>query len=1148
MQTDKYVFDMERWKYLAQSDKLEEELKKTDSYEELISFSTARKYLLDWVPFAENSSVLEYESGVGALTGMLADKADKVTCIEKNEKYTEINRIRNKDRNNIRYLRNVDEVGDEEKFDYIIMVNVNSALTEVDSKKEIEKLIAKSGSYLKKNGVLILAVNNNESIHLLSGGVLGTDDEPYDGKKGISKQDLLAILERNMFTHTKFYYPMDNAIFPMCIYSDELLPNEGDIPNQVFDISEQSFRMFDETKIFDQTIRNKTFDRYANSFLVFASESELQMNVIYCKNNYNRSSQYQTKTLICKENEELVIYKKALNPCAQSHIQRFGAAHKLIADLYPEIQVLPADMNKNEVTYKFINGISLDDAIRAKSDSVDAYINNIKKCIAIVFKVNTKYESTFQRTEQFREIFGDTEVLSVNAVCPCNLDMALDNMIIDATGKIKLYDYEWVVDFPVPENYVIFRMLCRLYDKYKEEICTKYSLESFIACFGIEKKEYDIYRKMEDAFIANIYSCPDPAWYSNKCYYIRKDYAEIRRELNRAEELTVKLKNTEKEYLQTVDILHDTEKKYLTTINNLDNAAKIVEESQKKVNDLQKELNDIKASAAWKCTIPMRKVMKLAKKVRKKGVKGSASALLMRIKRTRKNIASNDLLEVINVNDSVLNRQKTAVFEKMPLISIITPLFNTPEEFLVELLESVKNQTYRNWELCLVNFSTQKFDVVDTICKKYCRDDARIVYRVAEKNEGIADNTNLCISYASGEYIALLDHDDVLHPSALYKVVEEINNSDADFVYTDEVKFAGNLKNVYAPNFKPDFSRDELQAHNFICHLNVYSRALYEKVGGYRREFDGSQDHDIVLRLTEKAKKIVHIPEILYYWRVHENSVAQNISAKSYATTSGEAAVTEQLKRLGENITVKSVINNIPIYRKYVSENKEMKIALVLWGAKKKEEYADINEFIKTQDVISEVHYCGENLAAEEINCIMETVETPWVWFIYGKGRIKSENLLNELSVYYERKDVATIDMKIVAADGTLLSGGCYLSGDSGMPVQIRCMGGPEDYAGYENALLYNRVVSASLGYSTLVNVAIWRKDDKLRNENLSIVRYSYMQGRNGFLNIWTPFIQLENVETNAKEDIIQGLCGLHEYYETKDPFFNNIIKKLKLE
>lgn len=1146
MQTDKYVFDMERWKHLAQSTNLEEELNKTDSYEELVSFSAARRYLLDWIPFAENASVLECESGVGALTGLLSDKVKKVTCIEKNEEYTEINKIRNKGKNNIRYLQSVDEIDDEEKFDYIVMVNANSTLAETNSKKKLEKVMAKVCPYLKKNGVLILAVNNCESIHVLSGGVLTANEEAYHIKKGINKQDIQEILKYNMLTHAKFYYPIDNNMFPMCIYSDELLPNEGDIPNQMFDISEQSFRMFDETKAFDQTIRNNTFDKYANSFLIFASESNIQMNVIYCKNNYNRTSKYQTKTLICKENGDLLIYKRALNSLAEPHIQRFGTVYKKIKNIYPDIQVLPADMHADEVKYKFIKGISLDDAIKSKSDSLDAYISNIKKCIKDIFNVNKEYETTFKITEQFKEMFGNTEELPLNAVCPCNLDMALDNMIIDSTGKINLYDYEWVVDFPVPENYVIFRMLCRVYDKYKEEICTKYSLESFIACFGIEKKEYDIYRRMEDAFIADIYSCPDPAWYSNKCYYVRKDYAEIRRELNRAEELTVKLKNTEKEYLQTVDILHDTEKKYLTTINNLDNVAKIVEASQKKVNDLQKELNDIKASAAWKCTMPMRKVMKLAKKVREKGIKGSASALLMRIKRTRKNIASNELLEVINVDDSVLNAQKTAVFEKMPLISIITPLFNTPEDFLVELLESVKNQTYRNWELCLVNFSTQKFDVVDTICKKYCRDDARIVYHVAEKNEGIADNTNLCISYASGEYIALLDHDDILHPSALYKVVEEINNSDADFVYTDEVKFSGNLKNVYAPNFKPDFSRDELQAHNFICHLNVYSRALYEKVGGYRREFDGSQDHDIVLRLTEKAKKIVHIPEILYYWRVHENSVAQNISAKSYATTSGEAAVTEQLKRLGENITVKSVINNIPIYRKYVSENKEMKIALVLWGAKKTEEYTEINEFIKTQDVISEVHYCGENLAAEEINCIMETVETPWVWFIYGKGRIKSENLLNELSVYYERKDVATIDMKIVAADGTLLSGGCYLSGDSGMPVQIRCMGGLAEYSGYENALLYNRVVSAALGYSTLVNVAIWRKSNGFQKESLPIVQYSYMQGKNGFLNIWTPFVQLENVE--AKEKIIKDLCGLQENYDVKDPFFNIIIKKLKLE
>lgn len=151
--------------------------------------------------------------------------------------------------------------------------------------------------------------------------------------------------------------------------------------------------------------------------------------------------------------------------------------------------------------------------------------------------------------------------------------------------------------------------------------------------------------------------------------------------------------------------------------------------------------------------------------------------------------------------------------------------------------------------------------------------DDRIQYHALEKNEGISDNTNECIKLATGNYYALLDHDDLLHPSALYEVSKVIEAKGADFIYTDEVKFRKNIYSIDNPyyfNLKPGFSKYDLRSHNYICHLTVFSKQLLESEPVfYRHEFDGSQDHDMVLRMTEKAKKIVHIPKVLYYW---ENS------------------------------------------------------------------------------------------------------------------------------------------------------------------------------------------------------------------------------------------------------------------------------------
>ena len=222
-----------------------------------------------------------------------------------------------------------------------------------------------------------------------------------------------------------------------------------------------------------------------------------------------------------------------------------------------------------------------------------------------------------------------------------------------------------------------------------------------------------------------------------------------------------------------------------------------------------------------------------------------------------------------------------------PRISIVVPLYNTPQQFLVELLDSVQNQTYQNWELCLVD-AGQDETVGQTVAAR-AAEDPRIRYQKLEKNEGIAGNTNQGFALATGEFIALLDHDDILHPCALWYVAQAIAEQGADFVYTDEVTFEGDIDHLTVYHFKPDYMLDNLRSNNYICHLSVFSAKLLAAVGGDERAaYNGSQDYDLYLRLTEKAHKIVHIPHLLYYWRSSPTSVASNISAKTYCL---EAAV-----------------------------------------------------------------------------------------------------------------------------------------------------------------------------------------------------------------------------------------------------------------
>ncbi len=258
--------------------------------------------------------------------------------------------------------------------------------------------------------------------------------------------------------------------------------------------------------------------------------------------------------------------------------------------------------------------------------------------------------------------------------------------------------------------------------------------------------------------------------------------------------------------------------------------------------------------------------------------------------------------------------QRAHVFDRDVTFSIAVPLYNTPEPFLRAMIDSVRGQTYAKWQLCLADGSDGEHARVGEICRGYAAKDGRICYRKLEKNGGISENSNAALAMAEGEYIGLLDHDDLLHPAALYCVMRAVCEEGADFVYTDEATFTAKgrradgagfhfyagAKGVYNHHFKPDFAPDNLRAINYICHFTAFARPLLAAAGGgFRHEYDGSQDFDLILRLTERAQKIVHVPEILYFWRAHASSTAQDLSSKPYVLAAGRAAVAAHLRRTG---------------------------------------------------------------------------------------------------------------------------------------------------------------------------------------------------------------------------------------------------------
>lgn len=257
----------------------------------------------------------------------------------------------------------------------------------------------------------------------------------------------------------------------------------------------------------------------------------------------------------------------------------------------------------------------------------------------------------------------------------------------------------------------------------------------------------------------------------------------------------------------------------------------------------------------------------------------------------------NDWYNRHKVSEEELETQRKTVFDYQPKISILVPTYNTPKKLLHEMIDSVIAQTYSNFELCIADGS-QGNEEVKKILEEYSNKDNRVKYSILKRNSGIAENTNGALSIATGEYIGLLDHDDMLEPNALYEVVKCLQDKKTDIVYTDEDKVTDDLSKHLDPNFKPGFSIDLLRSHNYITHFFVCRKDIIDDIGGFRKEYDGSQDYDIILRCVEKSEVIKHIPKILYNWRVCIGSVAENPQSKMYAYDAGKKAIQDHLERM----------------------------------------------------------------------------------------------------------------------------------------------------------------------------------------------------------------------------------------------------------
>lgn len=523
-----------------------------------------------------------------------------------------------------------------------------------------------------------------------------------------------------------------------------------------------------------------------------------------------------------------------------------------------------------------------------------------------------------------------------------------------------------------------------------------------------------------------------------------------------------------------------------------------------------------------------------------------------------------DTEEVYNVwrkkyipNARKLKKQRAEKLDYEPCISIIVPTYKTPEKFLKEMIDSVRNQSYENWELCIGDGSVTE-DTVKNVVESYQKKDKRIKMLCLSENLGIAGNTNAALSIATGDYIALLDHDDILAPDALYEVVKWMNEhykDETDVIYTDEDKVSFDLKDYFEPHFKSDYNLDLIRSNNYICHLFVARKSIVDQVGGFRKEYDGSQDYDFILRCIEQSKRVEHVPKVLYHWRCHPGSTAANQESKMYCYEAGKRAIEDHLKRMGEDDCQVVMTEHLGFYHVIYLIREQKKVSIIIPNKDQKEILERCIESViqKTDYKNYEIIIVENNSTTNEIFEYYKTIEQrenirvviwkdkfnysainnfgvryangEYLLFLNNDIEVIRENWLSEMLANVQRKEVGIVGAKLLYPDNMVQHAGVIIGmgGIAGHPLSRH----PADDCGYFARGIIQQNLNAVTAACMLTKKEVYEKVNGFE-EKLAVafndIDLCLKVRKAGYLIVYDPEALLYHHESisRGKEDTLE--------------------------
>ena len=518
--------------------------------------------------------------------------------------------------------------------------------------------------------------------------------------------------------------------------------------------------------------------------------------------------------------------------------------------------------------------------------------------------------------------------------------------------------------------------------------------------------------------------------------------------------------------------------------------------------------------------------------------------------------------------EAEIKAQRAVKFEQNPLISIIIPAYNTPIKFLKDLLDSLRAQTYQNYEVCIADGNSQNADKIKKALESH-KISKKIKYVKLDENLNIVGNSNAALKLATGDFVALLDHDDALPAWSLFEVVKVINeNPDADFIYSDEDKFDEADKPRVNPHFKPDFSPDYLRTCNYICHFSVFKKSLMDELGGFREGFDGSQDHDLVLRASEKAQKIIHIPKVLYHWRAHRGSVAGGgIGAKPYAIEAGIKAVQSHIDRIGlkgkvtsfggvtaykvvyevdRNALISIIIPNKDhvedldkcvnsILEKSTYENYEI---IVVENNSEEPATFEYYKELEKNEKIKVITYKEKGFNFSKINNFgVKQSSGEYLLFLNNDTEVIAPNFLEEMLAFAQREDIGAVGAQLIYPDDTIQHAGVVI-GIGGIAGHVH-VNLHKDSEGILGRALYPSNFSAVTGACMMVK----RKDfDDVNGftEELAVafndIDFCVKILQLGKYNVYAPAARLYHYESKSRGLDTEG--EKHERFKREGAFF----------